>query len=209
MSGRASSTVRSACSLPWKSGMSTSTRHCGRRRVRLADRAREDRRPAVRQVVAVDRCHDDVAEIEGVNRLCDPDRLAGIDLAGPAVRHGAVRARARADVAKDHERRGTVIPALADVRTARVLADGMQVQLAHQVLEAQVVRRSRRAHLQPRGLRRALFARRERDDAGHVSDYSGRALSRVQILRRSPGCGDKLSEVRTRSFIHQTPGGSL
>ena len=91
---------------------------------------------------------------------------------GPAVRHRAVRAGARADVAENHERRGAVVPALADVRALRLFAHRVQLQLAHQALEPQVARRAGRAHLQPLGLRAARRrgrGGRQRNDAGHFS----------------------------------------
>ena len=62
--------------------------------------------------------------------------------AGPAVRHRAIRARARADVAEDHEGRGAVVPALADVGAPRFLADGVQAEIAQQVLQPEIVRGS-------------------------------------------------------------------
>ena len=69
-----------------------------------------------------------------------------------------------------------MVPALADVRAARFLADGVQVQAAHQPLEPQVARRSRRAHLQPLGLGLAQLRvrdRGERNDGRHLYDYIG------------------------------------
>ena len=55
------------------------------------------------------------------------------------MRDRAVGAVPRADVAEDHERGGAVLPALADVRAVRFLADGMEVELAHQLLEPEVI----------------------------------------------------------------------
>src|SRR4029077_11212510 len=79
----------------------------------------------------------------------DADRFGGVNRAGPSVRDGAVRARTRAHVAEDHEGRGAVVPALADIRTLRLLAHRMEVELAHQPLQPKVAWRSRRAHLEP------------------------------------------------------------
>jgi hypothetical protein len=42
-----------------------------------------------------------------------------------------------------------VLPTLADVRTVGFLAHRVEVELAHQVLEAEVLRPARRANLQP------------------------------------------------------------
>ena len=136
-------------------------------RAGLANRLGKDRRAAVRQVVAVDRCDDDVVEAEGVDGMGDALGFRGIDRPRPAVRDGAVRAGARADVAEDHERRRPVVPALADVGTARFLAHRVQVEIAHQPLEAQVARRPRRTDLQPCRLRFARVDNGERNDRGH------------------------------------------
>src|SRR5690606_31662171 len=70
-------------------------------------------------------------------------------LGGEAVRHRAVLAGAGADVAEDDEGRGPRLPALADVGAVRLLADGVQPLLAHQLLQPQVVGAARRAHLEP------------------------------------------------------------
>src|SRR4029453_10982261 len=73
-----------------------------------------------------------------------PDRLA--------VRHRAVAAMARAHVAQDHEGRGGLFPALADVRTTRLLADRVQVPLAEAALEAHIIRSAGGPDLEPRRL---------------------------------------------------------
>ena len=80
------------------------------------------------------------------------DRLVLVGRLRRAVRDVAVAARARAGVAEDHERRGAVVPALADVRAVRFLADGVETEVAHQALEAEVVLGAGRADLQPVGL---------------------------------------------------------
>src|SRR5947207_13298537 len=68
-----------------------------------------------------------------------------------SVHDVAVAARARAGAAEDHERRRAVMPALADVGAVRLLADGVESEPAHQLLEPAIVLRARRAHLQPVG----------------------------------------------------------
>jgi hypothetical protein len=45
-----------------------------------------------------------------------------------------------------------VLPALADVRAMRFLAHGVEVQLAHQMLQSGIVRTARSLHLEPRRL---------------------------------------------------------
>ena len=62
---------------------------------------------------------------------------------------GAVGAVPRADVAEDHERGRAVLPALTDVRAVGFLADGVEVELAHQLLEPEVLRPAWSANLQP------------------------------------------------------------
>ena len=65
------------------------------------------------------------------------------------MRDRAVGAVSRADVAEDHEGGGAVLPALADVRAVRLLADRVQVQVAHEALQAEVVASAGRLHLEP------------------------------------------------------------
>ena len=65
------------------------------------------------------------------------------------MRDGAISAVPGADVAEDHERRGAVLPALADVRTVRLLANCMEVELTHELLEPKVVRTPWGSDLQP------------------------------------------------------------
>ena len=60
-----------------------------------------------------------------------------------------VRAISRTDVAKDHERRGPVLPALADVGAVGFLAYRVKVQLPHQLLKPQIVGAAGRLDLEP------------------------------------------------------------
>src|SRR5690606_23627619 len=60
-----------------------------------------------------------------------------------------VLARTRAHVAENQERRRPGLPALADVRTARLLTYRVQVQATHQALQPGIVLPARRADLQP------------------------------------------------------------
>src|SRR2546423_1359373 len=70
-----------------------------------------------------------------------PDRLAR--------RHGAEAASACADVPQNHERRGTVLPALAHVRAARAFADGVQIERAHDALQILVALATEKFDAQP------------------------------------------------------------
>ena len=134
----------------------------------FADRLGEDRRAAIRHVIAVDRRHDDVREVEGRDGVRDARRFSRVDGVRASMANRAVSARARADVAEDHERRRPVRPAFADVGAARLLADRMKVQVAHQALEPEIGRRTWRFHLEPLGFGRARRDWRERDYLGHV-----------------------------------------
>ena len=68
------------------------------------------------------------------------------------MRDSTIGAIPGAHVAEDHERRCAVLPALADVGAMRLLADGMQVERPHQLLEAQIVGAAGCFHFQPAGL---------------------------------------------------------
>ena len=64
---------------------------------------------------------------------------------------GAIGAISGANIAKDHERGGAVLPTFADVGTMGFLAYRMEVELAHQALEPHVVGATWRLYLEPRG----------------------------------------------------------
>ena len=70
--------------------------------------------------------------------FCDVFRLFWIQTSRLAFAHGAESAMACANIAAQHESRGPIGPAFEDVRTARFLADGVQIesfdQLQHLVL---------------------------------------------------------------------------
>src|SRR5208282_2507610 len=64
--------------------------------------------------------------------------------------HGAEAAAARAAVSQDHEARSAVrAPALVQVGTAGLLADGMQLLRAHEVLDRGIARRGIQPDLEP------------------------------------------------------------
>ena len=121
----------------------------------LPDGVREDARAAVREIVAIDRRDDGVLQPHRLHRFGDTARLVEIERDGLAVRDRAVRARARADVAENHEGGGAVVPALADVGAVRVFTDRVELEAAHDVAQPEIVFRSRRAHFQPLGFRLA------------------------------------------------------
>src|SRR5687767_612420 len=79
-------------------------------------------------------------------------RLRNIVLGRAAVGDGAIRAVPGTDVAEDHESRGAVLPAFADVGAVRYFAYGVKVELPHQVLEPHIVGTTGRPDLEPRRL---------------------------------------------------------
>src|SRR5689334_8990115 len=83
---------------------------------------------------------------------CHATRSAQIVFWGTSVRDRAVAAVPSADVAKDHECRGAVLPAFANIRTMRFLAYRVEVELAHEMPQARVVRAAGRLDLEPRRL---------------------------------------------------------
>src|SRR6185369_12379706 len=66
------------------------------------------------------------------------------------VRHGAEAAVPGAGVAEQHERRGLVPPALAEVRALRFLADGVEPERLHDAARLHVARAAGGTDLDPR-----------------------------------------------------------
>ena len=58
-------------------------------------------------------------------------RLSDIQWLRPAMGNGAVRARTSADFAHQHEGGSSMAPTLGEVRTQRLLANGVQAKLTH------------------------------------------------------------------------------
>src|ERR1051326_2721164 len=101
------------------------------RGAQLGDRLGELRRAAVAEIVARDRGDDDVAQSHPPRRLRDRARLLGRRRrVRPAGGDVAEAARARADVAEDHERGRAAGEAVGAVGTGEGLADGMEGALA-------------------------------------------------------------------------------
>src|SRR5207302_8591847 len=107
----------------------------------------------VGDVVAVDRGDDDVLELHLRGCLRDAQRLERVrGRVGPAGMDVAVAAGPRARVAEDLEGRGSAAPALGDVRTAGLLADRVQRETVHELLDVEVAAVARgRADLHPLG----------------------------------------------------------
>jgi hypothetical protein len=145
------------------------------------DRLGEDPGAKVRQVVTVYGRDNGVPEVHHRRSLSDPPWLLQIGNRGPAVGHGAVAAVPRADVPQDHERRRTMLPALTDVGAVGLLANGMEVQLPHQVLEPYIVSPAGGLHLEPR---RLPFRERNRPMAPHYLVQRIRHLPVVTVVTR-------------------------
>jgi hypothetical protein len=65
------------------------------------------------------------------------------------VRHGAKPAIAGTDIAEDQERRGELLPTLADIGTVSLLTNGVESLVLDESLQLEVVGASWRFDLQP------------------------------------------------------------
>ena len=83
------------------------------------------------------------------HRIGHAVRLVRIQRVGQSGAHVAEGAGAGAGVAHDHERRVLLLPALADVRAARLLAHRHQLVVAHQLAGLLVFQGNRRLDAQP------------------------------------------------------------
>src|SRR6266446_1558330 len=91
-----------------------------------------------------------MAESELRHRVRHAKRFAQVQLRRPPRRHGAEPAGARADVAKDHECGRPPVPAVEDVRAARLLAHRVQATAANDLLQILEVLALGHAHADPR-----------------------------------------------------------
>ena len=119
-----------------------------------ADGLREMLGAAVGEIVAIDGGDDDMGKPELEGRFRDIVGLGGVERAGHAGLDVAEGAGPRAGVAHDHEGGVLLVPALADVRAARLLAHGDEAVLLHDVAGIGIAARVRRAHADPVRLRR-------------------------------------------------------
>ena len=126
-------------------------RRVGQLRLERADRRRVVSGAAIGNVVAIDGGDDDVLQLHLRRHVREAQRLERVRRAvGLAAVHVAVAARTRARVPEDLERRRSTSPALADVRTASLLADRVQALAVDELLDVVVARaRARRADLHP------------------------------------------------------------
>src|SRR4029453_9338336 len=103
----------------------------------------------VGEIVAIDRGHHDMGKPELEGRLRDMFRLVGVERTGHAGLDVAERASPRAGVPHDHEGGVLLVPALADVRAARLLADGDEAVLLDDLPRVRIAAGVRRAHPDP------------------------------------------------------------
>ena len=150
-SGPALTTAASASRSPEKSGIRTSTLHVGASPADLVDGEREHTCAAVRQVIAVYRGNDCVAQAHVCHGAGKPERFGCVERAGPAGLHVAVRARPRARVPQDHERGGAALPAIADVRAGRLFAHGVQFGVPETPSEIEVIVTAGSGYFEPLG----------------------------------------------------------
>jgi len=90
-----------------------------------------------------------MGEIQMTNGLGDMQWFFGIKRLGRALANGAKTAMSRTDIAPEHERRGTIRPALKDVWAARFLANRVQVQAFDQLEQVILIRWIAQTNLEP------------------------------------------------------------
>jgi hypothetical protein len=81
-------------------------------------------------VVAIDAGHDRELQRQLLHGFRHAARLCKIDGLRTAFGHGAKAATPGAQIAQQHEGRGAMVPALADVGAVRRLANRVQAQFA-------------------------------------------------------------------------------
>src|SRR5215217_381721 len=136
----------------------------------------EDRGAPVGQLVAVDAGYDGVIEAHLSGCVGDTPGFVEVELGRLACEDGAEATRAGADVAEDHEGGGPVVPALADVRAAGLLTDGVEAQATHGLFYLAVTLAHGRPGLEPLG---------PSVQAPLLSE--GQVLDRCTVRRRSNG----------------------
>ena len=117
-------------------------------------------------------------------------RFVGVERARQAGLDVAEGAGARAGVAHDHEGGVLLLPALADIRAAGLLAHGVQPVFAHDALRFEIARRYRRLDADPVGflgdgrIRPVRLFRMARTRVGHVEDDGHGSYLRLPTVRR-------------------------
>ena len=114
-----------------------------------ADDAGEMLRPAIVQIIAVNRGNDGMRQPHAGDGIGHPFGFVGFEGSGQAGLHIAEGAGPGAGVAHDHEGGVLLRPAFADIGAARLLADGDQTVVADDLLGFRIDRRTRRLHPDP------------------------------------------------------------
>jgi hypothetical protein len=118
--------------------------------LQVRDRAREVGGALIGEIVAVDGGEHDVGEPHLPDRFEDLLRLVLVDrVAAPRRLDGAEAAAPGAQLAEQHECRGTAAPTLGEIRAARLLADGREAQAVDQPTELLKPLAGGRSDLQP------------------------------------------------------------
>ena len=90
---------------------------------------------AIAQIVAVDRCNDDIAQVHGFDGFGQMFRLVRIQHIGAAMANVAEWAAAGTNIAHDHECGRTLGKAFADIGTRCFFAHGMHFLFAKNVFD--------------------------------------------------------------------------
>ena len=152
ISGAAATTMRRDSSIALEVGGEDFDAGAGRLSADFADDFDEGAGGAEVVVVAVDAGDDGVGEAELGDGVGDAARLVEVDGLGLALGDGAEAAAAGAEVAEHHEGGGLLVPALADVGALGALADGVEVEVAGELLEVMEGFAAGGAGLEPLGL---------------------------------------------------------
>jgi len=118
----------------------------------LGDDVDEGLRGAEVVVVAIHAGDHGVGEAKLGDGIGDASGLFVVNRFGLALGDRTEAAAARANVAEHHEGRGLLVPALADVGAVGGLADGVEVEVASQLLKVVKGLAHGRARLEPGGL---------------------------------------------------------
>ena len=148
-----------------------------------ADGLRKMLGAAIGEIVAIDRGDHDMGEPELEGGLRDMFRLGGIERAGHAGLDVAEGAGAGAGVAHDHEGGVLLVPALADIRAARLLADRDEAVFLDDFAGVGIAAGIRRAHPDP-----VRFRRRQRIRPVHLFGVARAQLAWRRRYRRRRPC---------------------
>ena len=154
---------------------------------------------AVGEIVAIDAGDHGVLELEPAEHLGDAARLVRVGGQRAAGGDVAEPARPRADVAEDHDRQRAAVPALADVRAARALAHGVQLELLDHRAQLEERRLGRQRGPDPLGVAppgRGLGGRRLLADDGQVDALGHPGMDTPRYSRKRGVASRAANRVR-------------